>query len=253
MRGLIVIKRLGVIGGLGPIATAYFYELVIKMTMAETDQEHIEMLILSKPAIPDRTKYILGLSKESPVEPIIAAGKQLSGLGADQIAIPCITAHYFYDALSKGIKTPVIHAIRETAKYLKDRGVTCAGIMATEGTIFSGLFQRELNNYGIHPVIPTWEYQAMVTDLIYKDVKANRPVEFDKFQAVSEQLRQDGAEVIILGCSELSLIKRDFEIGAGYIDAMEVLAMRCVQLCGARLKKEYEALISWDAADIYFK
>ncbi len=246
-------KRLGVIGGLGPMATAYFYELVIHMTKAETDQEHIEMLIYSKPSIPDRTKYILGLSKENPVEPMILAGKQLTAMGADHIAIPCITAHYFHDALSKGINAPIIHAIKETAKYLKDHGITCAGIMATEGTIFSGLFQRELNNYGIQPVIPSWEYQAMVTDLIYKNVKANKPVEFDKFQAVSEQLRQEGAEVIILGCSELSLIKRDYEIGQGYIDAMEVLAMRCVQLCGGKLKKEYETLITWDPADIYVK
>ena len=76
--------------------------------------------------------------------------------------------------------------------------------------------------------------------------------DFDKFQTVSEQLYQEGAEVIILACSELSLIKRDFDIGFGYIDAMEVLAMRCVQLSGAKLKKEYETLISRDNVDVYF-
>ncbi len=246
-------KRLGVIGGLGPIATAYFYELVIKMTEAETDQEHMEMLIYSKPTIPDRTKYILGYSKESPVEPMIMVGKQLTALGAEHIAIPCITAHYFYDQLSKGIKTPIIHAIKETAKYLKDHGIRSVGIMATEGTIFSGLFQRELMNYGIQSVIPGWEYQAMVTDLIYKNIKANKPIEFDKFALVSDQLRLEGAEVIILGCSELSLMKGEYDLGQGYLDAMELLAMRCVQLCGGKLKKEYEELISWDPADIYVK
>jgi aspartate racemase len=105
---------LGVIGGLGPIATAYFYELVIQMTSAKVDQEHIEMLIFSKPSIPDRTEYILGKSKENPVHPMIDIGKLLVGMGADHIAIPCITAHYFHDILSEGIGAPIIHIIKET-------------------------------------------------------------------------------------------------------------------------------------------
>lgn len=237
-------KRLGVIGGLGPIATAYFYELIIKMTDAAVDQEHIEMLIYSRPSIPDRTDYILGKSTENPVYPMVETGRMLVGIGADNIAIPCITAHYFHDILSEGIKTPVIHAIKETAQYLKAHAIHCAGIMATEGTIYSGIFQRELKEYGIASVVPDASSQQAVSELIYKNIKANRPVEFDRFERVSAQLRTDGAEVIILGCTELSLIKRDFAIGPGYLDAMEVLAMRSIQLSEARLKPEYNTLIT---------
>jgi aspartate racemase len=116
--------------------------------------------------------------------------------------------------------------------------------MATEGTISSKLFQEELKNYGIEAVIPSKSGQDMVTDLIYKNVKANQPVEIDKFRTVSDELRNSGAEVIILGCTELSLIKRDYPIGAGYIDAMEVLAMRSILLCEAKLKDEYRSLIT---------
>ncbi len=237
-------KRLGVIGGLGPIATAYFYELIIKMTDARLDQEHIEMLIYSKPSIPDRTDYILGKSPDNPVYPMVDVGRKLVGMGADHIAIPCITAHYFHDTLSEGIKAPVLHAIMETAHYLKSEGIRQAGIMATEGTVHSGIFQQELQECGITSILPSDESQAAVSELIYKNIKANEPVDYEKFEQVSHQLRRDGAEVIILGCTELSLIKRDFKIGPGYIDAMEVLAMRSIILSEAKLKKEYNILIT---------
>lgn len=229
---------------MGPIATAYFYELVIQMTDARIDQEHIEMLIFSKPSIPDRTDYILGKSEENPVHDMIDIGNLLADMGADQIAIPCITAHYFHNKLAEGIGAPIIHIIRETAQYLKDKGITRAGIMATEGTIFSGLFQVEFNTFGIQAIVPSSERQKDITDLIYKNVKANLPVEINKFEATASELWEGGAEVIILGCTELSLIKRDYHIGPGFLDAMEVLAMRSILQCGAKLKDEYYSLIT---------
>jgi aspartate racemase len=242
-------KRLGVIGGLGPIATAYFYELMIKMTDAKVDQEHIEMLIYSKPTIPDRTEYILGKSTENPVYPMVEIGRMLVGMGAENIAIPCITAHYFHDILSEEIKAPIIHAIKETASYLKAAGIRQAGIMATEGTIHSGMFQQEMLKCGIHTILPSAESQQAITDLIYKNVKASKPVDYHKFDRVAGQLKQAGAEVIILGCTELSLIKRDFNIGPGFIDAMEVLAMRSIILSEAKLKLEYNYLITKQIMD----
>ena len=246
-------KRLGVIGGLGPAASAYFYELVIRMTQAETDQEHLDMILISRPSIPDRTNYILGKSGENPVGPMVGAGKQLAGLKVDYIAIPCITAHYFYEELEKEIKVPIVHAVRETAWYCRNHGILRAGLLATDGTIQSNLFQKELENCGIQTILPDSEHQGMVMDLIYKDVKAGQPVEWDKFRSVSEQLRREGAEVMILGCSELSLLKRDCEIGPGCLDTMEVLAMRSIQLCGAKLKKEYEAGLVRVSSDSYVR
>ncbi|HKL79812.1 MAG TPA: amino acid racemase [Mobilitalea sp.] len=237
-------KKLGVIGGLGPIATAYFYELIIKMTEATLDQEHIEMIIFSKPSIPDRTDYILGRSLDSPADSIIKIGKSLAALGAEYIAIPCITAHYFHDTLSEKINTPIIHIIKETVGYLSDRGIRQAGIMATDGTIYSRLFQEELQAMGIEPLVPSERCQSYVTDLIYKDIKSNQPPEMDKFKEVADELKAMGAQVIILGCTELSLIKRDYDIGPGFIDAMEVLAMCSVSLCGGKLKNEYQSLIT---------
>ena len=96
-------KRLGIIGGLGPMATAYFLRLIVEMTDAKTDQEHIEVLLHSKPQIPDRTRYILGLSEENPMPELLAVGKSLTAQGVEVIAIPCITAHFFQKQLEEKI------------------------------------------------------------------------------------------------------------------------------------------------------
>lgn len=235
---------LGVIGGLGPIATAYFMELVTQMTEATTDQEHLDMILYSCPSIPDRTEFILNHQKPNPLPALISIGNRLAEQGAAQIAIPCMTAHYFYEELSTGIKVPVIHAIQETVSHLKKSGVTTAGIMATDGTIRAQLFQQELNRQGIKAVIPSPDGQKDVMHLIYQNIKANRPAEMERFLSVGNELRENGAETIILGCTELSLIKRENDIGHGYIDAMEVLAQQAIIRCGGQLKENYVSLIT---------
>lgn len=236
-------KKLGVIGGLGPMATAFFMQMVIEMTDAKTDQEHIEMLIHNCPAIPDRTSYILGKSMVNPKPEIAAIGQKLVDYGVDVIAIPCVTANYFYEELQEEIKAPIIDIIGETVNHLVAAGVKKVGIMATDGTIQCGIFQRALEAAGISVVLPGKVGQQHVMHLIYQNVKATKPAEMERFVAVSEELREKGAEVIILGCTELSMIRRDEEIGAGYLDAMQVLAKVSVEQCGV-LKEEYKQLIT---------
>ena len=235
---------LGVIGGLGPIATAHFMELIIRMTEADTDQEHLDMILYNRPSIPDRTSYILDSTRPNPLPEMIRMGNALTRQGAKLIAIPCMTAHYFHRELTRYIETPIVHAIHEVAAHLKKHGITRVGIMATDGSIRSGLFQRELQKHGIEPIIPGEQAQKCVMSVIYDDVKANKPAEMDKFRFASGELREKGAQAIILGCTELSLVKRDYDIGAGYLDAMEVLAQTCVVRCGGKLKEEYQELIS---------
>ena len=235
---------LGVIGGLGPIATAYFMELVINMTRAENDQENVEMIIYNFPSIPDRTDYILGKSEQSPLPEMLRIGQALSSQGVSLIAIPCVTAHYFYREIAEGIAAPVINGIAETIALLKAKGVRKVGIMATDGTIRTGLLSRELEMAGIEAVIPSEERQRDVMHLIYKNVKAGKRAEMERFRRVQQELVGSGAQVILLGCTELSLIKRDEKIGPGFLDIMEVLAQQSVLRCGKTLREEYENLIT---------
>lgn len=226
------------------MATAYYMELVVKMTEAKYDREHVPMIIYNKPAVPDRTEYILGKSKDSPLDAMVTIGKSLVNLGVEHIAIPCITAHYFYDELLKNIGVPIINMLGETAQYLKANRVDKVGIMATDGTIWGGFFKAELESKGIKVVTPGEIGQKKVMSIIYDDIKANRPFNLESFKSVEKELKDMGAQVIILGCTELSLIKRDGKTGEGFIDAMEVLAARSIELSGAVLKEEYKNLIT---------
>lgn len=235
---------LGVLGGLGPGATAHFMSLVTDMTDAATDQQHLNMIVYSFPSIPDRTRHILDNTQADPLPDMLSVGKKLAELGADHIAIPCVTAHYFYDKLESGIPVPIINGVWETVCQLKERGITKAGIMATDGTIRSGIFHQELEKCGIAAIIPSPQRQADVMHLIFDNVKAGIPADMTRFAAVGQELREKGAEAIILGCTELSLIKRDHAIGPGFIDVMEVLAQRSVLCCGKPLKEGFRDLIS---------
>lgn len=236
-------KKLGVIGGLGPMATAFFMEMIIDMTEAVVDQEHVEMIIHNCPQIPDRTSYILDKSKPSPVQPMIEIGKGLVEQKAQIIAIPCITANYFWEELSDNISVPIINPIIETAHYLKGIGIKKVGIMATDGTIQSKIFEGIMVKNNIDVILPSKEKQGYVMDIIYKNVKASQKVDIDKFNEVKKELIGNGAQVIALGCTELSMVRRDYEIGAGFLDVMQLLAKKSVEEC-ARLREEYRDIVT---------
>ena len=235
---------LGVLGGLGPMATAYFMELVISMTKAGCDQDHIPMLVYNAPFIPDRTGYILKKIPESPAPVMAEVAHVLAREEASCIAIPCVTAHYFWRDVQDAVQIPVLNVVTGTAQYLRSHGVKTAGIMATDGTISTGLLQNALQDAGIRSVLPDHEGQKGIMDIIYRDIKAGNPPDMELFHSVSAQLKENGAEVIILACTELSLLKRDYHIGPGFIDVMDVLAKLSVEFCGGEVKEEYRCLIT---------
>ena len=235
-------KTLGVIGGLGPMASAYFLQLLTQMSDAQTDQEHMEVLLYSRPSIPDRTKYILGESEDNPVPDMVQTGKKLKEMGADILAVPCITAHHFHKELEDGIGLPIINAVEETAACLEEKKVTRTGILATDGTIRSGLFQNILKQHDICSILPEEENQKKVMEIIFGQIKAGKSVDMECFRKVSEDLTKQGAQVVLLACTELSLIKRDYGLPSGYLDVMEVLARKAVQSCN-RVRKEYRWLV----------
>lgn len=234
--------RLGVIGGLGPMATAYYLELVVSMTDVQRDQDHPEIVLMDIPTIPDRTAFILGKSREDPVVPMIAVGRQLKSLGATVLATPCVTAHYFHDALQEGIGLPVIHVIRETVRLLRQEGICRVGLMATDGTVESGIFQSQLEAAGIGVVLPSPEGQKGVMTLIYDQVKAGIPADMALFAAIRDELRGGGAQVVILGCTELSLLKKQQALGDGILDVLDVLAKCSVLACGKPVKETFDKL-----------
>ena len=221
-------KLLGVLGGLGPMSTVYFCELLGRHTKAARDSDHIDMIVSSRATTPDRTAFILGQSKEDPLPVMLEEAERLERAGADLIVIPCNTAHYFYNGIRGGCGVPILNIIEETVGHLLHIGVSSFGLLATEGTVYSGAYQRQCEEKGIRCILPTKEEQAILTSVIYDGIKQNRPVDKQKFLEVSESLSRRGCQRLVLGCTELSLLKKDGLCEEIFIDSLEVLAYRTI-------------------------
>ena len=230
--------RLGVLGGMGPQATNTFYQFVIDRTDAQKDQDHVNALILSDSDMPDRTAAILGSdeAKDAVFARLLSDARLLEGAGCTVIAVPCNTSHYFLDRVQEHINIPILHMIRETAKTLAAQGKTRPGILATDGTIQTGLYQKEFAALGIEAVTPSPAAQDLVMSLIYDDVKAGRDGDPQKFAAIHKDLLTQGCDCGVLACTELSVFASQHHLPAFYTDAMAVLAERAVQACRKPLR-----------------
>ena len=230
--------RLGVLGGMGPQATNTFYQFIIDRTDAFTDQDHVNALILSDSDMPDRTAAILsgGKARDAVFQRLLADAKLLEQAGCTCIAVPCNTSHFFLDRVQEYIGIPILHMIRETARLLAAQGLKRPGILATDGTIRTGLYQKECSAAGIQAVIPSPETQKLVMSLIYDDVKAGRDGDPRKFAAIHEDLLSQGCDCGVLACTELSVFADKHHLPPFYTDAMAVLAQRAVEACHKPLR-----------------
>ena len=165
---------------------------------------------------------------------MIPEAKKLVAYGAEVIAIPCNTAHYFYDRLAAEIDIPILNIIAESVKRLSEDGIKRFGLLATEGTVKSGTYQKYCDAHRIECVVPDDEHQRMVSEIIYGEIKRNRPADMERFGEISDHMRSLGCERLILGCTELSLIKRGNRLGDYYTDSLECLALATIKACGKR-------------------
>lgn len=224
---------LGVVGGMGPEATEYFYEQVIKHTEAHCDQDHIDMVILSAASMPDRTKAIETGDHERLLGAMRTCLERLEACSATQIAIPCNTSHYFYDDIQAMSQVPIIHMPRETVRACaRDPRVRRIGIMGTDGTIDAGVYDRECERFGVTPIHPSPERQRDVMSLIYDDVKAGKTPHIAAFERVLAHFNELACDRIILACTELSVLKKYRDMPENVIDAMDVLAYEAITRCG---------------------
>ena len=231
-------KTIGIIGGMGPMATYDLGKKILLNTEAACDQDNIPVLIDCNSRIPDRTEAILH-GGDDPRPEMKKSAKLLEDAGADFLIMACNTAHYYYDSVCEDISIPVLHMPRETAKCLLERGVKKAGILATDGTCRSGVYGDALAEAGIEAVYPSDETQRVIMSLIYDYVKAGRMDYPDHYIAdVISEMQDKGAEILILGCTELPIVfDRITDLAIPAIDPTDVLAKAAVRFAGAPLKK----------------
>lgn len=226
-------NAVGVIGGVGAMAGAYYMRRVFEFTKVQKDQDHINLLVYSHATIADRTAYILGKSEESPLPDLLADVHIMEALGCSFITIPCNTAQYFYDYLQEHISIPVVNIVKETAAFIKTTcpKVTKVGILATDGTLKTEIYQNHLKQHELEPILPSEAIQEKIMAIIYHGVKQGKVVSQTDFEEVLDYFRKQGAEKIILGCTELSVVKGDLNYHSkDVIDALDVLAYVTVNL-----------------------
>lgn len=229
-------QKLGILGGMGPQATQVFYQFVLDHTDAARDQDHLPAVILSDTKIPDRTAAILSGETEELYQRLLKDARVLETCGCTAIAIPCNTSHYFADRLQGDVNVPIIHMIREAAAVLAAQEKKRPGILGTDGTIRSGLYQKECAALGMEAVAPDEETQKLVMSIIYDEIKQGEQGSRDKFAQIDRALRAAGCDCAILACTELSVFATNHPLPPFYLDAMMVLAEESVKRCGYPLR-----------------
>ena len=247
-------KTVGILGGMGPLATADLFRKIIEITDAKCDQEHVHVLIDSNTNIPDRTAAILHGGKD-PVPELTKSAKTLAGAGADLLIMPCNTAHYFYDKVQEAVKIPVLSIIEATADRILAEGKNEALILCTDGTKDAGVYDRIFEKRGIRTCYPDAEIQKDVMSMIYEGVKAGVPAFCEKERAAKEMqpriekiegcaervngfIAGKGGMITVLACTELPIAKDIYELKGTFVDPTACLAEAAVRAAGYPVKEK---------------
>ncbi len=223
-------KTIGIIGGMGPLATIDLYEKITFNTKAEKDQDHIHIIIDSYPQIEDRTAYILYGGK-NPKDKLIESAKRLENAGADALIMPCNTAHFFAKDIEKEVSIPLIHIVKSTAEAIKNKypKANKIGLIATTGTLKSGVYANILKDYGYHIIELDERLENDIMDCIYKGVKAGKTEEYvPLFQKCVDKITDMGADVLIAGCTEIPILVPHIKSKIPVVDATLELALAAI-------------------------
>lgn len=219
-------KIIGVLGGMGPAATVEFFRRLVAATPAAIDQAHVRILIDNNPHVPDRTNAIFGNGPD-PSPALAAMARGLAASGADFLTMPCNTGHAFKDAICGAVDIPFIDMIEETVRVLAVKKV---GLLATTATVRTGLFKTACNEHGIELVTPSEEDQELVMDIIRRLKAGGAGASVRTYAAaIVGRLVEEGAEAVIAGCTEVSLIPGE-AMPVKWIDALDCLVAASMKM-----------------------
>ncbi len=225
--------RLGILGGMGPEATADLYHQIVRLTPAKADQEHIPTLIYSQPKIPDRMSSIRN-NDNKVIPPIVEAVKLLEDGGASFIVIPCNTVHYYYDDMQDAVSIPIIHMIREAVNEVVKNypDVKKVGLLATTAVIETKLYENELKDEGFQTIPPD---DGIINEKVMKAIYGiksgvDRQISEDLLAEAGQNVIDKGAELIILGCTEIPLAFNPDRVNVPVVNATKVLAEKAIKM-----------------------
>ncbi len=234
-------KTIGIMGGMGPEATAFMFDLILKHTVAARDQDHIHVIINNYPQVPPRTDAILGKGA-SPTAFLLDGIKALKKAGADFMVIPCVTAHYFIPAVRRELNFELVNLLDESVDWAKIHipDLKTAGIIASTGTLQSRLFHKVFMERGIQIISPDNNQQSLVMGAVFGagGIKAGfrSGTPRSVILSVARSLIDRGAESVIAGCTEIPLVLKPKDISVPLIEPLRIAAEACIQRAGYQFK-----------------
>jgi len=222
-------RRVGVLGGMGPEATLVFLGKFYALTRARREQDRPPLLLDMDPSVPDRNRA-WEEKDDSPGPALAAMGRRLANAGADFCVLPCITAHGYVAGFETATGLPLLHLPDLVAGALADRHIGSVGLLATRTTLQMQLFQDAFAHRGIAAIVPGTSDQDALMQAIYaikRGEEARAAV-----MAVAEHLIQSGAQALLIGCTDISTLQLDRIGPCDCIDALDVLAERTLAEIG---------------------
>ena len=231
-------KTIGVLGGMGPDATAFFFRLLVRSTDATTDQDHARILVWNDPRVPPRSEAILS-GGPSPLPALLEGLALLESAGAGLVVMPCVTAHRYASELAAAARVPFVDLIVETLAHIRKEfpALKTAGLLASHGTIRAGLFSKAAAKAGIDIRVPSAGEQESVTAAVH-EIKAGRASGRPRaiLLRAARALAARGAEAVIAGCTEVPLVLRSEDLACPLFDPMAIGARACVRKAGYAVK-----------------
>jgi len=225
-------KTVGIIGGMGPEATVDLMRRVIDATPASDDADHIRLLVDNNPKVPSRIKALIEGTGENPAPCMAAMARGLEQQGADFLVIPCNTAHHYYPEVAAAVDIPVLNLIELTSSQVKQSlpKIKKVGLLASTALQLIHLYEPWFERLDVQLIYPEPADQEQVMELI-RAVKAKRhtPEQLKAYAQVAEKLATQGAECLVIACTELSVINDQLSPSLPVYDAADILAQTIVR------------------------
>lgn len=228
-------KTIGVLGGMGPAATAAFMQRIIDLTDAKDDVDHVPLLVDMNPQIPSRIAAIMDGS-ESPASTLVRMAQDLEKVGAKALVMPCNTAHYYAKQIEQGTDIPFLNMLTlSAAKLRQDIGPAKIGMLASPLTDDIGIFRDAFAPYDLEVIFP--KDADHVLSIIRKIKSAGLSDEMDwQLSELGKELQDKGADCLLIGCSEFSLLQNRIKANLPVYDTVDILAAEAIGFSGARLR-----------------
>lgn len=230
-------KIIGIMGGMGPLASVDLQEKIIKNTRARVDADHLHVITDCYSQIPDRSAHILGRGPD-PLPFMIESARRLEKAGAEALLIACNTAHYYLEDLKKSVDIPFISLLESALREAKKRNVARLAILSTKATYELGLYQRLCDSYGISYVDNSPQDLDLLMKVIYQVKAGNMHSDLEDMRALVDKYKEDGAQSFILGCSELPIYFSHNDMGLDVLDPTLCLAREAIVYGGGQLINE---------------